>query len=206
MPPRMTSTAWGQGAKNALICGVGFLVVWVSLAVVLWLVLAPSIVDSFGIAFAVLWGLTFIVFLGTWLYGRNSGGRVLLDCGPHPTRGLFLVNAALWLSIGPTVGLAATSVSIVFSIAGPVFGISFGAFWLIVATGRLQVRDNGIWQYWGLLRWDKIGTYRWADDSTLLVKAKGPLSLLRGALPFPPEHKHAVDEFLTKYCSVQATA
>jgi hypothetical protein len=163
MPPRMTTTAWRQGAKNALVCGVGFLVVWLALAAVLRWESGQGILDSCRLAFAVLWGLIFLVFLGTWLYGRNSGGRVLLDCGPHPTRTLFLVNAALFLMMGLTIGLAATPVLNVFGIAGPVFGTSFGAYWLIMATGRLQVRESGIWQYWSLLRWDRIGSYRWAD-------------------------------------------
>jgi hypothetical protein len=207
MPPRMTATAWAQGAKNALICAVGVLFVWLAIAVGLWWVFGQGILYSFGLAFAALWCLIFPVFLGTWLYGRNSGGRLLLDCGPHPTRVLFLVNAGLWLILGPTVGLSAPSESKVFLIGGPVFGVSFAAYGLILATGRLQVRENGIWQYWSLVRWGKIGSYRWADDSTLLVKAKGPLSsLLQGALPVPPEHKGAVDEFLSKYCTVQATA
>jgi len=82
----------------------------------------------------------------------------------------------------------------------------FAACWLIIATGRLQVLEKGIWQYWRLLRWGKIGSYRWANDSTLVVEAKGPLSLLQGPLPFPPEHKQAVDELLTEHCPAQATA
>src|ERR1700722_19292976 len=175
MQPRMTATAWAQGAKNALICGVGVLLVLSAIAVVLWRVSGQGILYSFGLALAALWCPTFLVFLGTWLYGRNSGGRVLLDCGPHPTRVLFLVNAGLWLILGLTSGLALASVSQMFSIAGPVFGVSATAYALILATGRLQVQERGIWQYWSLLRWGKIGSYGWASDSTLLLRAKGPL-------------------------------
>jgi len=203
MPPRMTATAWAQGAKNALICGVGLLIVWLPLAVVLWLISGQGILESFGLAWALLSGLIFLVFLGTWLYGRNTGGRVLLDCGPHPTKTLFLINASLFLIMGLTSGLATSF----FGIAGPVFGVSFAAYWLIMATGRLQVRESGMWLYWSLLRWGKIGSYRWVTDSTLLVRANGTLSpLFQGALPVPPEHQQAVEEFLAEHCPAQAKA
>jgi hypothetical protein len=207
MPARMTATAWAQGAKNALICGVGVLFVWLAIAFVIWWVADKSILVSFVLAFAAFWYSIFLIFLGTWLYGQSSGGRVLLDCGPHPTRVLFLVNAVLFPFVGLTIGLADTSFLSRFSIAGPIFGVSFAVYWLIMATGRLQIRENGIWVYWALLRWDKIGSYYWASDSTLMVRAKGRLSsLLQGALPVPPEHKQAVDEFLVEHCPDQTTA
>ena len=102
MPARMTPTAWGRGATNALICGFIFIVCWALVAVLISSVSHHSLSDSFWLAFAILWGLIFLLFLGTWLYGLYAGGRVLLDCGPHPTRVLFLFNAALWLVMGLT--------------------------------------------------------------------------------------------------------
>jgi hypothetical protein len=93
----------------------------------------------------------------------------------------------------------------VFGIAGPVFWVSFGVFWLIMAGGRLQVRENGVWQFCGLLRWDKIKSYHWADDCTLLVRARGPVAFLRrGALPVPPEYKDAFDQLLQKHCAARS--
>jgi hypothetical protein len=78
--------------------------------------------------------------------------------------------------------------------------MSFSVYWLIMAGGRLQARENGVWQYWGLLPWSKIESYHWANDCTLLVKARGPLSFLgRGALPVPPEYKDAFDQLLQKH-------
>ena len=72
-----------------------------------------------------------------------------------------------------------------------------------MATGRLQIREGGLWTYWGLLRWEKIESLQWSGDSTLMVKAKSRLPFLgRGALPVPPEQKQAVNELLQKYCPV----
>jgi len=65
-----------------------------------------------------------------------------------------------------------------------------------MALGRLQIRESGIWEYGSLLRWNRIVSYRWTDDGTLVLRATGYLAVLRGALPVPPEHREAVNAFL----------
>jgi hypothetical protein len=215
MSPQRTPTAWGQGVRIVLICGILF-VFWCIITAAIVVVFEQSILHAFNVAFAVLWGIFLSVFLGTWLFGRRAAGRVLLDCGPHPTRSLFLIQAICWLIVVLAAGFAvlwgvATSSPSSFGIGEIVFGLSWAAYSLIIATGRLQVRENGIWAYWGLLRWGKIGSYHWANDATLWVRRKGPLALFlpgasRVALPVPPEHKQAVEEFLAKHCPAQATA
>jgi hypothetical protein len=216
MPAQMTSTAWGQGVKNALICGIAMLVIWCIITAAVVSIFEQPVSRSFGVSGAALCGLAWLVFLGTWLYGRSAGGRVLLDCGPHPTRNLFLLNAVLFLIVGLMNGLEfifrliegpeAVSASTLIGIGWPVIMISFVPYWLIMASGRLQVRESGIWQYWSLMRWRKIHSYRWANDATLLIRGKGFFSWFQGALPVPPEHKQAVDEALAKQCPAQATA
>jgi len=199
----MTATAWGRGIVNALICGSIFFACWSLIAGLISSILQKTLADSFWLAFAILWSLIFSLFLGTWLYGLNAGGRVLLDCGAHPTRVLFLINAALFVVIGLSGGFALGSLSKSCALAGPVFGICFGIYWLIMSTGRLQIRERGLWEYWGLLRWDKIESLQWSGDSTLMVKAKTRLPFLgRGALPVPPEQKQAINELLQKHCPV----
>ena len=203
MPARMTTTALGRGATNALIYGLIFLASWLLIAKLISFVSARPLAESFWLAWAVLWGPIFLLFLGTWLYGLSAGGRVLLDCGPHPTRFLFLINAALFLAMGFGGTFAGNSFSRSLAIASPVLGVSFGIYWLIMASGRLQIRESGLWLYWGLLRWEKIESCRWSGDSTLMVKAKTRLPFLgRGALPVPPEDKQAIDELLQKLCPV----
>lgn len=220
MPAQMTPTARAQGIKNALIVGIAMLVVWCIVTAAVVLIFEQPVFRSFGISGGALCGLVLLVFLGTWLYGRSAGGRVLLDCGPHPTRKLFLVNAVLFLIMGLLSGLVvgmdiigrlifeeeATRVPSLSDIGFAVMAISFVPYWLIVASGRLQVRESGIWCYWGLMRWSKIGSYRWANDSTLLFRGKGFFSWSQGALPVPPENKQAVEELLAKYCPTGANA
>lgn len=203
---RMTSTAWRQGVTNALICGVGVLLAWLALAFIFSLALKQSFAASFRTSFLVVWGLTFLAFLGSWIYGRCVRGRILLDCGPHPKRWLFVVNFALFVFIGFRAVSSGASAPDGFSIAAVAFASSFGVYWLIIAFGRLQVSEHGIWQYWSLLRWSRVGSYRWADDSTLLLTPHGRLSFFRGALPVAPEHRQAVDDLLTQFCGVRHVA
>ena len=203
MPARMTATAWRRGATNALIYSMILFVSWVVAAKAMSSVLHRPFAESFWLAWAFLCGLILLLFLGTYLYGLNAGGRVLLDCGPHPTRVLFLINAGLFLAMGFGGMFSGNLFSKSQGIAGPVLGISFAIFWVIMASGRLQIREAGLWQYCGLLRWDKIESCWWSGDSTLMLKAKSRLPFLgRGALPIPPEHKLAIDELLLKLCPV----
>jgi hypothetical protein len=203
MPARMTPTAWGRGATNALIWTLILLVGWLLVAKMISSVSHKPFTESFWLAWAFLWVPIFLLFLGTWLYGLNTGGRVLLDCGPHPTRFLFLMNAVLFMAMGFGGSFVGSSLSKSFAIVSPVLGISFGIYWLIMASGRLQIREGGLWQYWGLLRWDKIESCRWSGDSTLMLKAKTRFPFVgRGALPVPPEDKQAINELLQKHCPV----
>jgi hypothetical protein len=190
-------------------------VLWCIVSAAVVLIFEQSILRSFGISGAALCVLALLLFWGTWLYGRGAGGPVLLDCGPHPTRWLFLLNAVTFAIIGLLNGLdsifklidepEATWTATLFHFGGPLVMLSFVPYWLIMAGGRLQLRDHGIWQYWALLRWSKIGSYRWASDATLLIRPKGFFTWFRGALPVPPEYKQAVEELLAERCPNAAT-
>jgi hypothetical protein len=217
MPAQMTSTAWGRGIKNALVVATAMLVVWCIITAAVVLIFEQPVFRSFGVSGAALIVLTQVLFFGTWFYQRSVAGSLLLDCGPHPTRWFLLLTAVLFGFLGLTNGLEhilrlvdgpeATWVTILFAIGWPVIMISLVPYWLVMAGGRLQARENGIWQYWGLLRLGKIASYDWANDATLLIRAKGFFSsFLQGVLPVPPEQKQAVEELLAKHCPAQANA
>ncbi len=206
MPAKMKSTAWEQGFWNLPICAVGVLVFHAIITVVVALVFHKSAGDAIAIAYTVLWVFFDLAFLAACIYGRATAGPVLLDCGRHPIRLLFLIAAIILLLDGVAGWISGRSSAAWYGVSGPVFLISFAAFFFIIATGRLQVREKGLWQYWGLLRWSKIGSYHWDDDSNLLLRPKGFLGLLRGALFVPPKHKQAVAELLARHCPAQPTA
>ena len=206
MPVRMTSAAWRRGSKNALICLVRVVAFLGVLAFAISAIFQQTIRDSFGMAFCIFWILIFAVIVFSWLYGKNGSGSVLLECGPHPTRSLFLINAVLFLLMGAGGSFTFFANNFdKFGIAGALFGVTFSIYWVIMASGRLQIREHGIWQYWSLLKWQKIKSYQWEGetDSTLMLQAKTKLPFLgRGALPVPIEHKDAIDELIKQYRAV----
>ncbi len=197
MSAKMTPTAWSQGAKNAAICGVGVLVLWGLLTAVFSLVVDGPLAPY--IAFTAICVVSLFAFFVHWLYAGFISGLVLVDCGLHPTWKLSLFQAAVFLILGLTAAVA------IDPILGPLFGNAFAVYWLIVAGGRLQVRENGLWQYHGLLRWSKIGSYAWSPDGTLVITHRAWLPS-KGALPVPPEHREAVDQLLSRYCGGNATS
>ena len=206
MPARMTSATWQRGFKNALICLVGVSTFLGVLTFTISTIFQQTFQLSFVMAFIIFWIFIFAVFVCSWLYGKNSSGSVLLDCGPHPARSLFLFNAVLFLLIGAGGSFAFLAINFdKFGIAGALFGITFSVYWVIMAFGRLQIREHGIWQYWSLLKWHKIQSYQWEGetDCTLILQAKTKLPFLgRGALPVLLEHKDAIDVLIKKYRAV----
>ena len=145
MTPRMTAAAWQRGSKNALICGIGVVAVLGALTLTISAMFQQSLRNSGAIAFGIFWALIFAAFILSWLLGKNTSGPVLLDCGPHPTRSLFLVNAVLFPLMGVGGGFAFFANEFDgFGIVGVLFGLTFSVYWVIMAFGRLQIRENGI--------------------------------------------------------------
>jgi hypothetical protein len=205
----MTPRARTQGWLNALLCGAGFLVFWGASAVAISLIFDQSLSDSLSLAGGVLLGLSLLAALATWCYGRAAAGRVLLDCGRHPgwSGGVWVLGNIMLLvfiswDFTEQRPKPSGSKALAF-IAGILF---LAALALSLLTGRLQVRENGIWGYWRLLRWARIGSYLWADDYTLVVRPKSFRGWFQWVLPVPPEHRQAVTEFLAQRCSTRAGA
>jgi hypothetical protein len=196
-PAEMTPTAWHQGAKNAAICGSCVVVLWGLLTAVVSLIVDRPLAPY--IAVVVLGVGSLFAFFVHWLYSGFISGAVLVDCGLHPTWKLFLSQAAVFVILGLTAAVA------IDPILGPLIGNAAAVYWLIMAGGRLQVRKNGLWQYHSLLRWSKIGSYAWAADGTLLITHRALLPS-KGALPVPPEHRAAVDQFLRRHCGGDVVA
>lgn len=197
----MTSAAWRQGRKNAMICMVPVLAIDGGLAYAVSAIYGLSLLISFMMVSVVFWFFVFAVFVFAWFYGSRVSGAVLLDCGPHPEKRMFLT--------GGVPGLIGGVVVFVFMLGDPFdlfrFGMAMFIFTLsiylvMLAYGRLQIRENGLWQYWGLLRWGKIASYRWEGetDATLMVQAKStkPALLGRGALPVSVDQKEVVDRLM----------
>lgn len=203
MQPRMTSSAVQRGYKNALICSVIVAAVVAVLTFGIAAISGRTLRDSGAVAFAILWATVFAFFVSTFLIARARRGAILLDCGHHPTRALFVFNAVLYgLAFFVLGGGFASGAFDKFGIASALFGITFSVYWVLMSLGRLQFVENGIWQYWSLLKWQKVASYEWEGDAnpTLMLQTKTMFPFLgRGALPVPLEHKEAVSRLLEQY-------
>jgi hypothetical protein len=213
MPARITPTAWHRGAKNALVCLPIVLVSWLLMAGLICSFFHLSFRQSFFLAFVALQVASLLLFLGVCLRHFNAGGRVLLDCGRLPTNVFHMISSAFIVAIGTcggfimafgtNDGFAASLLPNSYVVAGLVIGALSGFLFLTMALGRLQIREDGLWQYWFLLRWEQIESCWLSGDSTLVVQAKTRFPFLgRGALPVPPEQKDALSEILKKRCPV----
>lgn len=200
MPAQMTAGAYSQGVRNALVCGLGL----VGVTALVGAAVAQTAGLSFRSAFWTVWAVLAVgvmaVFFGLWLRDRGSGGKVLMDCGPHPTRALFLFNAILFGSLGVGALLLFSPPNLV-SILGGAFFIVFGIYWGVLSRGRLQLREEGIWCYTGLVPWGRIEASSWDANSTLRFRTKGVLSkIVSSAIPVPPEQQQEFEKILQSHC------
>lgn len=197
----MTKAATKRGRKNA---AMGTLIILPIMVVVsFW------ISHQFDVSLSLAWGglagglcailLPFMV--GTMVIGRVRAGRALLDCGPHPARKMFLMMTVLKFVGAVAVVVVSTNTIAILTSA---FLVLNAIYWLLMSTGRLLICETGVFAYSGLLRWERIQSYRWEGDTdaTLMVQIKSRFAFLgRGALPVAIEQKEAVDALLQEHAT-----
>lgn len=202
MPRLMSSTEFGQGAWNAAVMSIFMLPVLGFLVFMIASVTEQSVSESISAALAVFFVATCVVGFVLWQRSRRKGGTTLVDCGPHPMKWLFFACAACFAVGALLIRTEATSWSMMQS--WPLL-LLVVLFYSTMAFGRLQIVENGLWVYWGLARWDKISSYEWTDDSTLLLRSKGWMGrITRGAVRVPVEHRAAFENALRENCGVTA--
>ena len=196
-----------------LLVTFGLLATWGLLALAISLVLKQPIGYSFGIAFGIFCG---VIFTGLLVcnYDKSAAGSLLLDCGPYPKKKTHLFGAVFLLLNGAS-GVAhfvgkfdiAATVVVVFAV------LPAAICCLVLAFGRLQIRENGIWKYCELLKWHQLQSYHWegANDCSLRLQVRTLAFLERGAVPLPAlpvslEQKASIEEFLQKHCPMASDA
>ncbi|MBK6496565.1 MAG: hypothetical protein IPG05_15940 [Gemmatimonadetes bacterium] len=200
LPAQITPAMLDRGVRNALICTVAIIVVVGLGSYVVASVTHRSLFQAAGIVGAVGYVIVLAVFFGLWLRGRARRGTVILDCGPHPMRWLCLMLAVLVPLMSLMTMLSSTSGRSIWAFGGPGLMLLQSPFMAVVGFSRLQVTELGLWQYYGLLPWEKISSVSWTPESTLLIQAKGRfVSLSKGALPVPPAHRAAIADLLAQH-------
>ena len=202
MSAKVSEKLWRLGAKNAFLVGLIMLAVCLILAGVVSLFTPWSWSNSLGLAFFLLFTVAISITFANSARDRVRAGSLLLDAGAHPTRSLFLITSLLFFVIGinDTINFASSYSSegffTQFSVFMPYVLLTCAVFYLYMSFGRLQIRENGIWVYWGLHPWEKIASYTWTEDANLLVRTNGWFGFWRGGMAVPPEHQAAFERYL----------
>lgn len=144
-------------------------------------------------AFMINVAVSLVVMLASWIRGIQLRGTLMMDCGAHPGRRIFIINTVTFLALG-LGGLA-------FERPAATFMTFFAAYWAFMATGRCAMYSGGLWVYHSLLRWDKIASYSWTPDNTLILQSAGIFSLSRIAVPVPAERVDEVKRLLAEHTS-----
>jgi len=205
----MTKAAYKRGAKNAAFVSAIVYPIVAAVAFAISRLLDVSLFVAFMGASGVIFVVLFAVATGAQVLGRSRCGDVLIDCGPFPAKNRFLVMSAV-MFLG-SIGLFFTGAGIllayrdtvgIFIVVFSVLLFMVALYCMFIASGRLLICENGVFQYWALLRWNKIESYRWEGitDATLMLQVKGRFALLkRGALPFAIEQKDEVEALLQQH-------
>jgi hypothetical protein len=202
MPFGLPPTAMAQGARNASVMMVIVLAVASLGAVAIALASGRTFGDAWNLALNGGMYLMAAAFFVSLIVSRRRGGRVVLDCGPHPMQRWFQATAVLFI-VGGTLLVVGevmfgdpstlTPLSASFFLLAPLLYLS-------LSVGRLQIVEHGLWMYWGLARVEQITSYRWTADLTLSYTSSAGLPFLRsGALPVPPEHRDVVQALLESH-------
>ncbi|CAN5907305.1 hypothetical protein BH24DEI2_BH24DEI2_13050 [soil metagenome] len=195
-----TSGLWRLGMKNALVVGLVMLTAGMTLAGVISLSAHWGLGRSLSLAFVIVHVGIFASGFVNLICDKVKAGRLLYDADKHPQRLLFLFNAVIFSFmavmdfLGPTSQGGNPFVQFL-----PYFLLTSAVFYFWQSFGRLQVREAGIWGYWGLPPWRKIGSYTWADDATLLIQPSSRFGFLRGGFAVPPEHRVTFESYLLEH-------
>ncbi len=158
------------------------------------------------------------------IHANATCGSVLLDLGPLPGARFFCliagyfaftgISTALFVSVAGFIGSNSgimrvegrPSLSEAMLLSGFMFLITdFVAIGMAaLASGRLQLRENGILIGTRLLKWNRVSSFKWESESWLLVNVKTRFpSRGKKMFPVPSEHKTLAEKILLSHCTLE---
>jgi len=218
---RMTTIEYIVGGRNMLFWAACLLLLGCMIFLVVHLAFGQSVEASLLVSFGVLLVCSTAWFWAQLVHDKRTSGGLLLDCGTNPYRRSFIRNAVLSAFGGVFYGCVGIVGNQLISPAWPdaavmsrqllrgtvlLVAVHLMAvpYWITLASRRLQVREQGIVSFGGVLRWHSIRSWSWEPGGVLLVQAKSSLSFpSEGVIRFPLEYKHAVEELLRQHCVIR---
>jgi hypothetical protein len=123
---------------------------------------------------------------------RLRRGDLLVDCGAPSGRLTALAGAA--------GGLAwASSPRHIFGDFAPIFALLIAGIILLGAFARVRIYAGGVWVYFGLFDWERIGSYKWSKTGRLILHGKRFERGEIAKLPIPVHCRDAVNRCLETY-------
>ena len=143
----------------------------------------------------------FFYFLFYWIFQYRSRGILVIDCGRNKKQSVCFFTCGLCLILGMILKSDFSFVNLI-GVENTILVFPF-LFCLFLATGRLQVLENGIWAYIALVRWKEIESYSWGEDSELILNTKwrwlGKSGASRSVCIISCDLRAAVDVVLQQY-------
>ncbi|HEY3415687.1 MAG TPA: hypothetical protein VGM23_02270 [Armatimonadota bacterium] len=201
----MTSAAYAMGFRNFGIVGLGLLLVYAVLTLVIQRITRLPFWPSFLLGFGFSWVCILAYLATSILRNRGAGGPIVLDCGSYPLPWLCWLNAGIWVLLAFAFSVATPRLlGTVNPVVLVVIPLSFAAFYLYISFTHIQLREQGIRAYVDIIRWEKVKSYRWKDN-TILIEYKTRIPFLgKGALPVRPEQQEAAETILREYVGESA--
>ena len=115
----------------------------------------------------------------------KRAGPVVLDCGPKDTRGMWTATGVLFILTGFVFTISKNPPDYVQGLTHTLWGFAY----LLKATGRFQVRQNGVLGR-KLITWKDILEYHLDSNGTLRLKtrksgwARGPGTVPAAKRPY----------------------
>lgn len=204
----------GQEAalRNLLASRLAFLLIFAFISALLFL---PQpwkdyAFSGFYIVFAVI---PWLVIL-TWPRRKKRAGYLLWNLGWPSTHKYMLVVSAIFVinAIWQTIqfinlvyrGFSANDSSIEYYLSQMIafWSIAFYLFWM--GFSKLELRENGIYFKFGLIKWEQIASYKWEGEKgntlTVWLKQRFPLFQTR-SWSIPTGLKNPVERIIAQNMS-----
>lgn len=134
--------------------------------------------ESFGRAWVLVASALLVFNLGHHAWFKLRSGLLLLDIRPNPARSLSLLCSLIFLGANLFGGELSETTQLMREgdgfelLSAALTYLLLPIFWVLIAFSRFQFRQRGIWHYANLIPWQRVHSYHWQDDDTLVISLR----------------------------------
>lgn len=168
--------------------------------------------DFFFCGIFILFSIILWVSILTWPRRKRRAGSLLWNLGRPKTYRILLVVGILFVfsAIFQTLliieliikGFSGSSIIPEYYVAQTILYWSTAIYFLWAGFSLLQLRENGIYYKFGLIKWEQIESYTWEGKkgTMLTVWLKQPIPLFQTrSWTIPVVHKPTIEQILNQY-------